>query len=178
MSIETKGGGRLGLYTELVDQINPNRVGLVSEIPLEVLRLEIHRREEELPFIRLVGQIIASAESKGMKISQERMVYELLHDCLGRPEMFVGYNVSDLTLEQILEEDEKIEHGQIPRTEAKHRIVWSERFVIYDPGIVRPYYKHTNNQDANEDNYVDSLRLFVDDFVEEIDSELQKTKQT
>lgn len=165
MSIENKYGDLFGQFAELAASAEPNREWPVSEIPLKVLKSEIRRRKKELPFIKLVEQIIATAESKEVVISRERLVYELHHDVLGRPEMFIGYNISNLTLEQILEEDEKIRKGQLPpRTEDQRRAVWSERFVISDSsGKMMVYASHP-----------DKLQFFVDEFVERIDDEARK----
>lgn len=144
-----------GQFTDYEARVQGRKM-LVSDISLDTLKTEVRRREEVLPFVRLVDQIVARAEGKGAALSRERLVYELSYDSLDRPEMFIGYNLSDLTTTQILEEDEKIRTGKLPlREKDGGRVEWSQRFVIYDPCVVRPYHG---------DETPESLQHSVDEF--------------
>jgi len=167
MSIEMKRYGytfgTLGTYLEFKNRVETAHRGFISRVPLENLKAEIFTREKELPFIQLVEQVMESAKAKGVEISPEKVIYDMRWDVLGRPELFIGYNSLNLSLEQILgddgilDTDKKIGDGQWPgQTEAEDAIVWSGRFVISDSsGKVMAYASHPGN-----------LQLFIDKFVE------------
>lgn len=158
MPIELEKGRELGSYLEFATKTD-NR-GFISRIPTEKLKAELYMRENWLPIAGFVKQIVETANKKGVPVSPENVVYELSYDVLGRPEFFVGYNFSGESLAQILEEDEKMDKGLMPKRE---RIAWTDRLVVYD-GKARRY--------AGDEG--DNVGAYIDRFVQEIRSRNKK----
>lgn len=134
MSTSIKEFPSIGSVSELQTQIHSR--GLIALVPTAELQKEMSLREHIMPFIDLVNQVTTTAQELHQGIDPEKLLYEIHNDSLGRPEMYIGYNVSQFSNEQI----EMIRTGQTPwRNDGSTLIVWSELFCIYQPGKIRRY---------------------------------------
>lgn len=143
MTIKTKEGDILGSYSEFLNMGGEENGSIsISEASIPMLKKEIKRRQQILPFIDYANLVIERGKSRNIEIDNERLIFELHYDVLRRPEMFFGYKVSALGLEEIMEEDQKISQGIIPpRNKNEGRIIWTDRLVIYKRKelLVAPY---------------------------------------
>jgi hypothetical protein len=136
---EKNNGRRVGYFYEIRKRAEPS-TGQVNQLETDILKEEISKREKVVPFVRVADEIVARGKEQGIEIGGRRLVYELNHDVLGRPEMFLGVNTSSLPLGEILKEDARITRGKIPPRQ-EPRIVWTDRLVVFEgKKRVAPYH--------------------------------------
>lgn len=143
---EKNNGRRIGYFNEIRRQARP-LTGEVGQLEIDVLKEEISRREKVVPFVKVADEIVARGREQGVEISGRRLVYDLKHDVLGRPEMFLGVNTSSLPLGEVLKEDARIMRGQIPPRQ-EPRIVWTDRLVVFEgKKRVAPYHSSGTSEE-------------------------------
>lgn len=150
---------KLGQFIQLKQEMDSR--GFLSRVPTDKIRAELRARHKLVPIVDLMQQVIELGQGRGIAIEPERLVYFIHKDCLGRPEISLGYNRSDMSLEEIKAEDEQIKRREIlQRGKGEGPILWSELFVIYEPGKVR-----ARHGDGNQEQFSSAVNRFVEEII-------------